>query len=153
MREVRVRVVELVQIDVVGLEVPEALLDLLHDAVAGRLALQLGEVVLGGDDRVAAPALERLADVDLALAQAVGDRRVDEVDADVQALVDDPRALRGVGDALGVPEVVGPEADDRDVEAGVAELAVFHRGSLLGRGGAARHDSGCGVGGPSGGHP
>ncbi len=83
--------VDLVEVDVVGLEAAQAGFDGVHDVAAGCadiVASGAGAAVdLGGDDDVFAgdaEVLERLADADLGLALGVDVGGVDEVDAGVE---------------------------------------------------------------------
>jgi uncharacterized membrane protein len=113
-------VVQLPEVDVIGLEQLQRLLDHAHGAVAGAL---LG---LGGEEGLVAAVGHHLADVLLApaLGAAVDRRGVDVVDAEVERALDD-----GHGDV----EVVGllerglaAEREDADLVAGLAEVAGGH---------------------------
>ena len=115
-------VVELPEIDVVGVEELEGLFDHAQGAFAGAL---LG---LGGEEGLVAAGLHDAADVLLAPAvgAAVDGGGVDVVDAEVEGSLDD-------GD--GVVEVVGfferglaAEGEDADFVAGLAEVARGHGG-------------------------
>jgi len=103
--------VDLIEVDPVGPQAAQAVLDLLDDPAA-RVAELVGVVAhgavhLGGEDDVLAPAAgERLADDLLRLAARVDVRGVDEVDPRVERAVDDP---------------------DRLVVVGIAPLAEHHR--------------------------
>jgi hypothetical protein len=76
--------VHLVEVDVVGAQAPQGVLDRAHDPVAGTAA-PVGVVLvhrheeLGGQEHVLAPALERLADDLLRDAGGVDVRGVDEL--------------------------------------------------------------------------
>ena len=116
----RADVVQLPEVDVIGLEQLERLLDHAHGAVARAL---LG---LGGEEGLVAALGHDLADVLLApaLRAAVDGRRVDVVDAQVEGALDD-----GHGDV----EVVGllerglaAEREDADFVAGLAQIARGH---------------------------
>jgi len=136
----RVGAVHLVQVDPVGLQPLQTVLDLLHDPASGvaalvRVAAGLphshvhGAVELGRQDDAVAAAAQRLADDRLRLALGVDVGGVDEVDAGVQRLVDD----RGRGVVVGLApgaEHHGAEAERADEHPGVAEVAVLHRSSM-----------------------
>jgi hypothetical protein len=129
--------VDLVEVDVVGAEPGEAVIDLGHDRLAGEPfavgAGPHGVAQLGGDHHVVAvrEVLQRPAEDLLARALRVHVRGVEEVDARVQGVADQ-RARIGLAErpdrvaALGL--AVGHRADGegRDVQAGGAELDVFH---------------------------
>ena len=93
----RVGAMHLVQIDVVGAQPAQAVLHLTHQP-APRGAGHVGiithrEVGLGGEHDSVAPAAQRLADDLLRFAVRVHVRRVDEVDASVEGLMNDPYRL------------------------------------------------------------
>ena len=93
--------VDLVEIDVVGLQAAQRGLDRLRDP-ASRIALLVRIVAhravhLGGQHDVVAPTLQRLADDLLRLAAAIPVGGVDEVDAEIQGLVDDADAVVVIG--------------------------------------------------------
>ena len=84
------------------------------------------ELRLGGDhDLVARDGLQRLPDHALG---AVARRGVDEVDAEPDGLVDQPRGfVLGLAGLQAEPgEAAGAEAGDADAQAGVAEGGVLH---------------------------
>ena len=121
--------VDLVQVDVVGAEATQAVLDLGHDpaaraAVRVRVLAHRGEELRREDDVVAA-AVERLADDLLRLARRVHVGGVDEVDPGVEAAVDDPRALVVVGLAPRA-EHHGAEAVLADLDPGASERSHAH---------------------------
>ena len=73
---------DLVEVDVVGLQLGQALVAGVEDVLADAhplLAVAHGE--LGGDDHLVAPPLKRVADEGLAVPLAVADSRVEEVNA------------------------------------------------------------------------
>ena len=122
--------VDLVEVDPVGAEPAQAVLDLAHDPAA-RVA-ELVRVVahravdLRGEHDVVAPAAgQRLADDLLGLAARVDVGGVDEVDAGVERAVDDADRLVVVGVAPGA-EHHRAEAERADLHAGAAERAVLH---------------------------
>jgi plasmid stabilization system protein ParE len=80
---------------------------------------------LGGEHHVVAASLERLADDLLRFAVAVRVRRVDEVDAEIQRLVDhaDAFVVIGIGD---LPKHHRAQTVRADPDAGPAERAVLH---------------------------
>jgi len=124
---------ELVEVDPVGLEAPERVLDGAHD-VAARAAFQLLGVVhdhaeLRRQHDLLAPVAEHLAHQRLrAAALAVDVGGVEERDAEVDRLVDDLARRLEVEAAA---EVVAAEADDRDPQARLPQIARLHRPSLL----------------------
>ena len=115
--------VDLVEVDPVGAEAAQAVLDLADDP-APRVAELVGVVAhravdLGREDHVvAAAAGERLADDLLGLAARVDVGGVDEVDPRVERAVDDRDRLVVVGLAPGA-EHHGAEAERADLDAGV----------------------------------
>jgi hypothetical protein len=137
----RVVGVDLVEVDVVGLQPAQAGLHRIHD-VAARGAAVVGPrahvaIDLGGDDHVLsayAQVLQALAQQLLGLAEGVDVGCVDEVDPGPQRAADDvvhrllaERADRLPHALLGrAAEGHGPEADLGDEEAGAAELVVAH---------------------------
>ena len=121
---VRVRAVHLVQVDVVGLQPAQAVLDLADDPAA-RVAAHVGilahlAVRLGGQHHVVPAAAQGLADDLLRLPRRVHVRGVDEVDAAVQRGVDDPDAVLVIGVAPGAEhhraEAVGAHLDPGTAE-------------------------------------
>ena len=92
---------DLVQVDVIGAEAAQAVLDLPHDPDA-RVPLVVASrthpaVHLRGEDHLVAPALQRAADDLLGLAVGVHVGRVHEVDAAVDRRVDGGDAVVDVG--------------------------------------------------------
>jgi len=122
--------VQLVEVDVVGPQPPKRVLDGGDDpAPRGPLvvrALPDRAAELGGEHDVVPAALQRLADHLLGVAVGVGG--VDDVDARVDRLVDDPGRVPGVV-AHGRREHQRAEGVGADLDAGPAEGAVLH-GSL-----------------------
>ena len=127
----RVRPVDLVQVDVVGLQAAQRVLDRGHDPaprgtlVVGIVAYRTAE--LGREDDAVAAPLERLAHDYFGLAVCVGG--VDEVDSRVQRLVDDADRVLGVGVADVRAERQCAERVGADLDAGPAEGAVLHTNS------------------------
>ena len=112
MSVVGVRSVDLVQVDVVGLQAAQRVLDRGHDP-APRGALLIGIVAhraaeLRREDHAVAAPLERLADDLLGVAVGVGG--VDEVDPRVQRFVDDADRVVVVGVADGRANISVPSA-------------------------------------------
>ena len=123
-----VRPLDLVEVDVVGLQAAQRVLDRGHDP-APRRALLIGIVThraahLGREDDAVAAPLQSLADDHLGVAVGVGG--VDEVDPGVQRLVDDAGRVVRVGVADGRREHQGAERVGADLDAGPAEGAVLH---------------------------
>ena len=144
--------VDLVEVDPVGLQPPQAGLHLLHDPAAGVPApvgtVAHREMDLGGDDdAVAAAARQRPAHDLLGLTAGVRVGGVDEVDAGVEGPVDDPGRLLMVGVAPAA-EHHGAEAQGAHLDAGAAEGTHLHGGHLLGRADTShRNDPVCFLGG------
>ena len=134
--------VDLVEVDVVGAEALEALVELEEDLFAGE-ALAVGVVAhdaveLGGDDGVFAfgVGFEEAAEELFAGAGGVDVGGVEEVDAEVEGLLEEGLAV-GFAESPGVAagtkraggwDAVGhaAEADAGDFEAGLAEIYVVH---------------------------
>ena len=138
----RVGAVDLVEVDPVGAQPPQRVLDRADDPAA-RVALPVGVlahrvVELRGEDDVVAPAAgERLADDLLGLALPVDVGGVDEVDPGVQRRVDDPDRLVVVGVAPRA-EHHRAEAELADRHAGATQLAMLHRLPPFRRAGCSR---------------
>ena len=120
---------DLVQVDVVGAEPAEALLDLVTDPAAG-VALPVHAfahlaVHLRREHHLVAPAFERLADDLLRLALRVHVGGVDEVHAVVERVVNDAHTV-GVIAVAPEPEHHGAEALYGYLDAGLAERALLH---------------------------
>ena len=133
---VRAGPVHLVEVDVVGAQPAQRVLDLAHDPAAGPAAV-VGLVAhrheeLGGQDDVVAAALQGLADDLLGHAAGVDVGGVDEVDPGVEGAVDDPD---GVGAVVVAPrpEHHRAQAQRADRYAGPAEHSVLHGQSHLSR--------------------
>ena len=140
---------DLVEVDVVGLEAAEALVDFEEDRFAGEAAA-VGVVAheavdLGGEDDVFAfgVGLEEAADEFFAGAVGVDVGGVEEIDAEIEGLLEEGLAVvfvEGPGVAAGSSgrwgDAVGHAAktDAGDFKAGVAEIDVVH-GFLLAPGG------------------
>ena len=133
------RVVQLVDVYVVGVQAPQALLagiaNELRGEVLGALAVSLPldvgvEVVseLGAEDDLVPLLAQRLGDYPLAVALAVGVAGVEEVDAEVERLLEEPDAVRLL-DLAPPARADRPDskADLRDIEVGVAKPPVLHR--------------------------
>ncbi len=127
---VRVRVgpVDLVEVDVVGAQTAQRVLDGGGEPTPGGTlpvgVLTRGPAGLGGEDDVVTAALERLADDLLRVAVGVGG--VDDVDARVEGLVNDPHGVRGVGVADPGGEHQRAQGVGADLDPGPAEGAVPH---------------------------
>ena len=134
---VRVPAVDLVEVDVVGAEAAEAVVDLGHDGLArqahGVAALAHRAPELGGDDDLVAVGHVGQGPPDDLLAGAVGVDvgGVEEVDAGVEGLGDEgPAGLLVeaplVGAAVGDAVAHAAEADLGDLEAGGTQSSVPH---------------------------
>ena len=102
---------QVVQVDRVGAQRPQALLDLRPEHL--RPAFAATVAALGGDEHVLGAAVERLADRALALAAGVEVRGVDVAHAGVDGRADEVHVRGG--------QAVGAEADAWDVDAGESE--------------------------------
>jgi len=132
--------IHLVEVDPVGLEPLQAVLDLLHDPaprvaaivrVAGLTHRYVHRAVefRCQDDVVTTTARQRFADDDLGLSLGVDVGGVDEVDAVVECPVDDRH--RRVAVAFTEPaEHHGAETQGAHARSGVAEDAMFHGGTV-----------------------
>jgi hypothetical protein len=121
--------VDLVEVDPVGVEPPQRVLDRPHDPPA-RAAAPVRVVAhrheeLGRQDDVVAPALERLADDLLRLAGRVDVGGVHEGDPGVEREVDDADRVVVVGVAPRA-EHHRAEAKLRDLDASAPEGTSFH---------------------------
>ena len=129
----RIRHVDLIQVDAIGPQLRQALVDMRADAIGGLLVAEAHQVELRREHHLVAPILQRCRDVALGLALPVHDRGVDEVDAEVERGVDD--FDRGCLVDAGRAERVAPQSDDRDRDAGRAErLAASRHPAALGIG-------------------
>ena len=140
-----IEAVDLVEVDVVHTEPAQARIDLGHDRLArqadGVAATAHRPVHLGRqDDLVTVGEIsERSADDLLARADGVDVRRVEEVDAGVEGILDEtstgvlverPRVVAGHR----IAEAHASDADAGDLEAGTAELGVLHACASAGSG-------------------
>ena len=143
-----VPLVHLVEVDVAGPQPAQAGLAALDDVMAGEAlhvrALAHRHAHLGGDQEVIATSLEHLADDLLGQAGRVHVGRVDHVDAGVTAHVDLASGPGDVGAAdhgerAATAEGHGAQGQRRDLQAGAAQLTVFHRRIPSGVGSVATH--------------
>ena len=130
----RIGAVHLVEVDVVGAEAPQRVLDRPDDP-APRPAAPVGVLAhrheeLGREHDVVAPVLQRLPDDLLRLTGGVHVGGVDEVDAGVEGGVDDADRVVVILVAPGA-EHHRAEAELRDLDAGASERAVLHRCSFF----------------------
>src|SRR5205823_4415565 len=137
-RRVVVETVDLIEVDIIHAEPTQAVVDLGED----RFTRQPGAIGagthpaidFGGDDDLVAAReiLDRAAEDFLAVAERIAVRRVEEIDARFERLLDEGPALL-LGEAPGmIAEIAAAvahaaEANARDIEAGAAELDIFHR--------------------------
>ena len=135
---------DLVEVDVVGAEAAEAVVDFGEDRFAREAgAVRVGPhaaVDLGGEhDRIArGHFLEQLADDFFAGAIGVDVGGVEEVDAGVERLLDEGpgfffRQRPGMGAAVGHAVAHAAETDAGDFEAAVAEAGVLHGVVVVGQ--------------------
>ena len=127
-----VRPVDLVEVEVVGAEPPQARLDgpgqVQPRVPAAVEALLEREVPLAGEDHLVTSVLERLSDDHLRLARGVHVRGVDQVDPVVESHLHDAGALVVVGVA-GRAEHHRPQGVGRDGHSSASEGSVLHRPS------------------------
>ncbi len=140
-RRVVVPAMDLVEVDVIGAEALQARIDLAHD----RLARKAGAIRsrphpaidFGSDDNLvpSGEILDRTPENLLAAAERIAVRRVEEIDARFERTLDERTALL-LAEAPGMIASVAAaiahaaQANPRHVEAGAAELGVFHRRSI-----------------------
>ena len=109
-RRQRVEAVQLEEIDVVGAEPPQAVVDGAHEMEPRRADVvrpgAMAEGGLGRDEHPAAAAGDRLAENLLRLAVRVHVRAIEHGQPGVEADVDEPRGLRGAGRAPVLEELV-----------------------------------------------
>ena len=139
-RRLVVPAMRLVEIDVIRAEPFQAGVDLVHDrlsrqALAVRVVAHLA-VHLGGDHHLLAPGkvLQRAAGDLLAGAERIDVRRVEEVDAGLERLLEErPARLLVERPAMraALDRAVGhaAKADARDFEAGPPEIDIIHDAS------------------------
>src|SRR6266851_678168 len=137
-RRFMVPAVDLIEIDVVGAETPEAGVDLHHDGLARQPSAIRPRthpaIDLGGDDDLVATReiLDRATEDLLAAAERVAVRRVEEVDAGFKRALDERAAFLlaqrpGMVTLAASAIAHAAEADPGDVEAGAAQLRIIHR--------------------------
>jgi hypothetical protein len=120
-----------VDVDVVGPEVLQALVDRRKDPLAAAVA-QVGHVAvghpeLGDDDRLVPPRAERGAERALGGAHAVALRGVEAVDAQVERPRDRAYELRLLDVAVAAADLPAAEAHGRDLEPRASEWSMLHR--------------------------
>ena len=122
----------LVDVDAIGAQAPQRIVDLLHDplpaGIAGDLAVMPFEPDLGGKDDVIAEAIgERLADDLLGPAEAVDWRGIDDIDAVGERGPDRGDRLRSsVPPHIQPPIAQVPSADARHAQHRAGDLGEFH---------------------------
>jgi len=95
-------------------------------------AIACAQCDLGGNNRLIAPAFQRRAENRFGRTIRIDVRRVIQVDAGVEADVDEAFRLRDIGVAPGAEsgplatEGAGAEAEHGDLEARMAEIAIVH---------------------------
>ncbi len=130
-RHQRVRPVNLVQVDTIGLQPPQRVLDLPADACGGGVAVDARVAPLqrrlGGDHRLVAQALQGLADDLFGMAEAIDRRGVDQVDPGFHRTPDGFHRRRVVS-AAPHPAADGPgaEADARDRRVDTLDANAFN---------------------------
>lgn len=130
-RHQRVRPVDLVQVDAIGFQPSQRVLDLPADACGGGVAVDAGiaplQRRLGGDHRLVAQTLQGLADDLLGVAEAIDRRSVDQVDPGFHRAPDGFHRRRVVS-AAPHPAADGPgaEADARDRRVDALDANAFN---------------------------
>ena len=128
-RGARIETVDLIQVDPVGAQAAQTVLDGGHDVAAGA-ALFHADVVhriaeLGGQDDVFAAVAEHLTHRGFGTATlAIGVGGVEQSDAEIDGFVDDGAGRLEVDAAA---EIVAAEADGGHEQAGRAQISDFHR--------------------------
>src|SRR5204862_6411839 len=137
-RRLVIPAMDLVEVDIIHAEPVQAGVDLAHDCFARQAAaVRTGAhpaIYLGRNDHLVAAGeiLDSPSEDLLAAAERITVRGVEEIDAAFECLLDE-RAGFLLGEAPGMVAAIGgavahaAEADTRDVEAGAAELHIFHR--------------------------
>src|SRR5262249_4319373 len=128
--------VQLVEVDGVGAEPPQAGLDRAGQVIAGGAdvvgARPDAEGALGGEEHLLAASLDRLAQDLLCHPLGIDVGRVEQGEAGFEADIDEPP---GLGDVAGTPgpeqlaaaaEGAGPQTQPRNLESRAAELSIFH---------------------------
>jgi hypothetical protein len=131
---------QLQQVDGVGAQAPERGIDALDQMMARGAdivrSVPRAQRELGRQDDLVAPAPDGRAEYRFGSAARVDVGAVEQVDAGVETDVDDAARTRDIGVAPGAEqrafaaEGAGAEAEGRDLEARVAQIAVFHGVSL-----------------------
>src|SRR5882757_3676779 len=132
-RHQRVGPVNLVDVDVIGSQPAQRILDLVQDARAAGIAEHASmlpfKAGLGGNEDAGAPAPfgDRLSDNFLGAAEAVDRRRIDDIDAVLQCRPDGRNGLGFVG-STPHPSANGPgaERDGRHFEGGAVNIGELH---------------------------
>jgi hypothetical protein len=123
------RAVNLVEVDPVGVEPPERVLDGPDDPASGAAltvrVIAHSAVELGGQDDVVATASDGLADDLFGFTLGIDVGSVDEIDTGVEGGVDDADRLVVVGVAPGA-EHHGAEAQLADGDAGASQQVMVH---------------------------
>ena len=119
--------VQVIEVEVVGLQPPQALVDGAQNGFA-RKAVLVGFVAhleenLAGEDDLVATSLERRAEQGFRDARVVHVGGVEEVDAGVDTAIDDLVRARLIER---LAQRHGAEAEAGDVEVGVGESATIH---------------------------
>ncbi len=142
-RRVLVDVMHVVEVHVIGLQPPQAVLDGVQDVHArhaGVVGSRSGGIEeFGSDHGTVAPTLERLAENHLGLAPGVGVRGVEEIDAGRERHVDHAFGLSLIGN---VAEGHGAKAQLGHLEACASQIAILHR-LLLAAGRVVKGTSRC----------
>ena len=120
-----------VDVDAVGAEVLEALLDRCHDACAAGVAevrlVPISDAELGDEDRVPAAPAERPSERALRRAEAVPLGGVEAVDAEVERAPDGAGEFRLLDPPVAAADLPAAEADGRDLEPRPSEWSLLHQ--------------------------
>jgi hypothetical protein len=96
-----------------------------------------GEGSFRGEEEVVPSTFDGFSQYFFGAAAAIHIGRIEEVEASVEANVDQPGGLFDLGVAPGFEKIVPPaegacaEAENRYTETGMAELSIFHRSYFL----------------------
>src|SRR6266851_3172781 len=136
-RRVDIRPMHQIDIDVIGLQVPQALLDRRHypltTAVAPVRRLVVADPELGHHNDIAAARPERPRQRLLGDAHAIGFGSIKAVDAAVDRPLHRLAKLGLVDPAIGAADLPAAKADRRDPQVGPSKLPIFHVVSLIAR--------------------
>jgi hypothetical protein len=122
--------VDQIHVDVIGGEMPQALLERGRDpraaAVATVRCFRIADADLGDETDVASPGAESAGEHLLGNAHAVGFCGIEAVDAGIESVVHGLVELRSVDWAIGAADFPTTEANRGHLPVGATELPIFH---------------------------